>query len=218
MTGWSRKSAAFLAGASTALVGVPALSAAAAPFRPPSVPAVTVQLASSSNTSSTTAKTTTTARKKSAPAKPKAVEVGHSTFWECKALSTKVLVALSSLTLHVGTPLTINFVVRNTGTAPCHYVAPYADVAPGPTAAVLQAGPCGSIGFDVVAANKHNVWPGPAAFNCPALGFAQLEPGASVSGSGTWAENKPGSTAHVAAGRYTIVVDGHFRFPVRVVG
>jgi hypothetical protein len=202
------------------LFGLLALSATAtaATSPSPSVPAATVHLASSSGVSPSTAKTTRTARKKAAPAKAKAVEVGHSTFWECKAPSTRVLVALSSLTLHVGTPLTINFVVRNIGTTPCHYVAPYADVAPGPTAAILQAGPCGSVGFDVVGTGRHNVWPGPAAFNCPALGFAQLKPGASVSGSGTWAENKPGSAAHVAAGRYTIIVDGHFRFPVRVVG
>jgi hypothetical protein len=212
------KGAAFLAGGTTVLLGVLVMSVAATAAAPPPVPAVTVHLASSSGIRPSTAKTTTTVRKKAAPAKPKAVEVGHSTFWECKAPSTRVLVALSSLTLHVGTPLTINFVVRNIGTTPCHYVAPYADVAPGPTAAVLQAGPCGSIGFDVVGTGKHNVWPGPAAFNCPALGFAQLQPGASISGSGTWAENEPGSAAHVAAGRYTIVVDGHFRFPVRVVG
>ncbi len=52
-----------------------------------------------------------------------------------------------------------------------------------------------------------------SVFNCPALGFAQLQPGASVSGSGTWAENKPGSTAHVAAGHYTVVVGGHSASP-----
>jgi hypothetical protein len=216
MPGVRNTAAALVGGA--ALLGslvVPAPASAVVPSRlvatAPARHVVMVDLTSSKTT-------TTTARNKSAAAKPKTVQVGHSTFWECKTPSTKVLVALSSLTLRVGTPLTLNFVVRNTGTAACNYVAPYADVAPGPTASVLQAGPCGSIGFDVVAANKHNVWPGPAAFNCPALGFAQLQPGASVSGSGTWAENKPGSTAHVAPGRYTVVVDGHFRFPVRVVG
>jgi hypothetical protein len=91
-------------------------------------------------------------------------------------------------------------------------------VAPGPTSSALEAGPCGSIGFDVIGPGRRTVWPGPAAFECPALGFAQLAPGASVSGSGTWDENKPGSSAHVPAGRYTVVVDGRFRFPVRLLG
>ena len=142
------------------------------------------------------------------------MQVGHSTFWECKAKSTKVLVAVNSLTLRVGTPLTVNFVVRNTGTSACNYVAPYAECrarAPRPACSrPAHAAPSASRS-SVLA--KHNVWPGPAAFNCPALGFAQLQPGASVSGRGTWAENKPGSRTRVAAGRYTLVVDGHFRFP-----
>jgi hypothetical protein len=171
-----------------------------------------VDLASSSTT------TTSDAASKARPAKPKTVQVGHSTFWECKAKSTEMLVAVSALTVHVGTPLTINVTVRNTGSTPCNYVAPYAGVAPGPTVSALQAGPCGSVGFQVVGPREHSVWPGPAAFHCPALGFAQLQPGAAVSGSGTWAENKPGRTAHVPLGRYTLVVDGHFRFPIRVTG
>jgi hypothetical protein len=149
---------------------------------------------------------------------PKRVQIGHGTFWECRSRTTKFLVAVNSLTLHVGRPLTFNFTVRNTGSAACNYVAPYASVAPGPTSLTLEAGPCGSVGFEIVGSGKHTVSPGPAAFNCPALGFAQLQPGASVSGSGTWAENKPGSSAHVAPGRYTLVVDGHFRFPISLSG
>jgi hypothetical protein len=183
-------------------------AAGVAPIRP----AVAIDLASSS----TTVKTRTPS--KARPPEPKRVQVGQSVFWECKEKSTKVLVAVSSLTLHVGTPLTFNFTVRNTGSTPCNYVAPYASVAPGPTASTLQAGPCGSLGFQVVGPGKHTVWPGPAAYNCPALGFAQLQPGATVSGSGSWAENKPSSTAHVAPGRYTLVVDGHFRFAIRIFG
>ncbi len=171
-----------------------------------------IDLASSSTT------TKPASRSRARPAKPKTVEVGHSTFWECREKSTEVLVAVSALTLHVGTPLTVNFTVRNIGSTPCNYVAPYAGVTPGPTASALQAGPCGSIGFEVVGPGKHSLWPGPASFDCPALGFAQLQPGTAVSGSGTWAENKSGSTAHVAPGHYTLVVDGHFRFPIRVAG
>jgi hypothetical protein len=159
-----------------------------------------------------------TSGKTSATHAPKRVQIGHGAFWECRSSTTKLLVAVNSLTLHVGRPLTFNFTVRNTASTSCNYVAPYTSVAPGPTALTLEAGPCGSVGFEIVGPGKHTVWPGPALFHCPALGFAQLRPGASVSGSGTWAENKPGSSTHVAPGRYTLVVDGHFRFPIIVSG
>jgi hypothetical protein len=220
MVGGARITAVVLVGGLLVVLGptlttAPAGSAApadavngAAPVRP----AFALDFASSSTA------TTNVARTKARASKPKTVQIGHSTFWECSEKSTKVLVAVSSLTLHLGTPLAVNFTVRNTGSTPCNYVAPYAGVAPGPTATVLGAGPCGSLGFEVVGPGRHNVWPGPAAFDCPALGFAQLQPGASISGAGTWAENKPGSIAHVAPGRYTLVLDRHFRFPVRIEG
>jgi hypothetical protein len=166
----------------------------------------------------TSAAIVTSSVKPSGSDRPKLVQVGYATFWECPAKTTKILVAVNTLTLHSGSTLRMNFVVRNLSSKPCNYVAPFAGVAAAPTASVLSAGPCGSVAFDVVGPGRRNVWPGPAVFNCPALGYAQLQPGASVSGSGSWAGNKPNSKAHVATGRYTLVVNGHFRFPVRVVG
>jgi hypothetical protein len=151
------------------------------------------------------------------PATSKLVQVGHGTFWECNAKTTQILVGVNTLTLHPGSTLDIDFVVRNEAAAECNYVAPYAGAAPGPTSTALQAGPCGSIGYEVVGAHRKNVWPGPQAFNCPALGFAQLQPSATVSGSGTWNQDKPGSSHRVPAGSYTLVVDGHFDFPLHVV-
>jgi hypothetical protein len=53
--------------------------------------------------------------------------------------------------------------------------------------------------------------------NCPALGFAQLAAGATVSGTGTWNQDKPNSTHRVAPGSYILVVGGkRFTFPIRV--
>ena len=98
--------------------------------------------------------------------------------------TTTLLVVLSARTLHPGEPLDVSFTVRNGGTAPCNYTAPYAGVAPGPTATTLTAGPCGSLTFQVQDAHHHDVWPGNEVVNCPALGFAQLAPGATVSGTG----------------------------------
>ena len=153
---------------------------------------------------------------KTAPA-PKLVQVGHSTFWECKPKTTQILVGVNTLTLHSGATLDIDFVVRNEAAAECNYVAPYAGAAPGPTSTALQAGPCGSIGYEIVGAHRKNVWPGPQAFNCPALGFAELQPSATVSGAGSWNQDRPGSSQRVPTGTYTLVVDGHFDFPLHVV-
>jgi hypothetical protein len=162
------------------------------------------------------AKSTTTTSAKSPPTS-KLVQVGHGTFWECKPKTTQILVGVNTLTLHPGATLNIDFVVRNEAAAECNYVAPYAGAAPGPTSTALQAGPCGSIGYEIVGAHRKNVWPGPAAFNCPALGFAELQPSATVSGAGSWSQDRPGSTHRVPTGSYTLVVDGHFDFPLHVV-
>lgn len=96
---------------------------------------------------------------------------------------------------------------------------PHAGVAPGPTSTTLTAGPCGSVGYEIEDSHHHNIWPGVQVVNCPALGFAQLAPGATASGTGSWNQTKPNSTHRVPAGTYTLVVENkHFSFPLRVVG
>lgn len=160
------------------------------------------------------AKSTTTTHHSSAP---KLDALGHVKFWECSAKTTEMLVAVNTLTLHPGSTLGITFVVKNTGTASCNYTAPYAGAAPGPTSTTLQAGPCGSVGFEITTSRGREVWPGAQLVNCPALGFAQLAPGATVTGTGTWNVDKPNTTQRVAAGDYTLIVDNkHFKFPLRV--
>jgi hypothetical protein len=141
---------------------------------------------------------------------------GPVTFWECGPKTTKVLIGVNALTLHPGDTLHINFIVRNEGSKSCNYVAPYAGVAPGPTTSALQAGPCGSIGFEIVGAHGRNVWPGVQTFNCPALGFAQLQPNGTAVGSGTWDQSMPSGSRRVAPGHYTLVVGGHFAFALRL--
>jgi hypothetical protein len=159
-------------------------------------------------------RTSTTPRHSSAP---KLNALGAVKFWECPSKTTQMLVAVNTLTLHPGESLNIGFIVKNKGTGTCNYTAPYAGVAPGPTSTTLEAGPCGSIGFEIVNAHGHAVWPGPQLVNCPALGFAQLAPGASVSGLGSWNQDKPNTSQRVAPGNYTLIVDDrHFSFPLRV--
>ena len=151
-------------------------------------------------------------------AAPKLAEVGHATFWECPSKTTQLLVAVNTLTLHPGATLTISFTVRNGAATACNYTAPYAGAAPGPTATTLQAGPCGSVGFEIFGPHHTNVWPGVQVINCPALGFAQLPANGTVSGTGTWSQTKPNGTARVRAGSYTLVVENrHFSFPLRVL-
>jgi hypothetical protein len=148
---------------------------------------------------------------------PKLAQTGHAAFWDCSAKSTELLVVVNTLTLHPGTNLNVSFTVRNNGTTPCNYTAPYASVAPGPTSTTLTAGPCGSVGFEIQNSHHHNVWPGAEVVNCPALGFAQLAAGATVSGTGSWTQTEPNSTRRVPPGRYTLTVENkHFSFPLRV--
>jgi hypothetical protein len=150
---------------------------------------------------------------------PKLAEVGHVKFWECSSKTTQMLVAVNTLTLRPGQTLNIGFTVKNGGTSPCNYTAPYAGAAPGPTTTALQAGPCGSIGFEVESTRGHAVWPGSQIVNCPALGFAQLAPNATVTGTGTWNQDKPNTSQRVPAGTYNLIVaNKSFTFPLRVEG
>jgi hypothetical protein len=157
-----------------------------------------------------------TTHKTTAQSPPKLAQAGHGTFWECSAKSTGLLVGVNRLTLHPSQVLNLDFIAKNNGTTPCNYVAPYVSGGTGVVSTALQIGPCGSMGFTIEGQHHRNVWPGVAAFNCPALGFAQLQPGASVIGSGSWAQTSPNSLKRVRPGRYTIVVDGQFKFPLTI--
>jgi hypothetical protein len=160
-------------------------------------------------------KATTTTRHASAP---KLDAVGNVKFWECPSKTTRMLVAVNTLTLHPGSTLDFTFIIKNTGTKSCNYTAPYASIAPGPTSTTLQAGPCGSIGYEIATSRGRDVWPGPQLVNCPALGFAQLAPGATVSGTGTWNQDKPNTNERVSLGRYMLIVDNkQFSFPIQVL-
>jgi hypothetical protein len=82
-----------------------------------------------------------------------------------------------------------------------------------------MAGPCGSVDFEIIGSQHRAVWPGSEVINCPALGFAQLAPNGTVTGTGSWHQTRPNSTRRVPAGNYTLLVDaGHFSFPLRVTG
>jgi hypothetical protein len=157
-------------------------------------------------------------RKGTALAKtPKLAQTGYATFWDCPSKTTELLVVVNTLTLHPGATLNVSFTVRNGGTTSCNYTAPYAGVAPGPTSTSLTAGPCGSVGYEIQNSHHHNVWPGAQVVNCPALGFAQLAAGATVSGTGSWNQTEPNSTRRVPPGNYTLTVENkHFSFPLHV--
>jgi hypothetical protein len=158
------------------------------------------------------------ARKGDAPVKaPELAQIGDVAFWNCPAKKTQFLVVVNTLTLHPGQTLDVSFTVRNSGTTSCGYTAPYAGVTPGPTSTTLTAGPCGSVGFQIEDSHHHNVWPGSEVVNCPALGFAQLAAGATVSGTGSWRQTEPNSTHRVPTGNYTLTVENkHFNFSLRV--
>jgi hypothetical protein len=147
---------------------------------------------------------------------PALSQQGHGTFWECGSKTTALLVAVNRLTLHPGQALNMNFLAKNNGDQACNYVAPYAGSTTGTTAAALQIGPCGSMGFEVEATHHRNVWPGTLPFNCPALGFAQLQSEGVVTGSGSWNQMSAANAKRVSPGNYTLVLDGRYKFPLRI--
>jgi hypothetical protein len=148
---------------------------------------------------------------------PALAQSGHAAFWDCPAKTTDLLVAVNTLTLHSGATLHISFTVRNTGPSSCNYTAPYAATRPDSTSTTLTAGPCGSLGFQVQGARHRSVWPGAQVVNCPALGSAELAAGASVSGTGSWNQDRPNGTRRVAPGTYRLVIDStHFSFPLHI--
>lgn len=148
---------------------------------------------------------------------PKLVQAGHAAFWDCPAKTTDLSVVVNTLTLRPGATLEISFTVRNGGAVSCNYTAPYAGMVPGPTSTALTAGPCGSVAYEIENSQHRNVWPGTQVVNCPALGSAQLVPGATVSGTGSWNQSEPNGARRVPLGGYTLTVENqHFRFPLRV--
>src|SRR6185312_16738371 len=46
---------------------------------------------------------------------PKLDAVGNVKFWECPSKTTRMLVAVNTLTLHPGSTLDITFIIKNTG-------------------------------------------------------------------------------------------------------
>jgi hypothetical protein len=146
----------------------------------------------------------------------KLVVQGPITFWECPSKTTKVLIAVSSLKLHPGDQLKLNFIVRNAAAKPCGYVVPVAGSG-GATAATLGMGPCGAVGFEILGAHNRMVWPGVKPFNCPALTFAQLGTNAAVVGSGSWDQSNQSGTGRVAAGHYVLMVDDHYAFALTLL-
>jgi hypothetical protein len=147
----------------------------------------------------------------------KLAQLGHGSFWECPSGTTELLIGINRAVLHPGQVLDMNFIAKNNASIACNYVAPYAN-GPGRTvSSTLQIGPCGSIAFKIIGAHNREVWPGLVPFNCPALGFAEMLPGATVSGLGTWNQTLPNSTKRIPAGSYTLIIANDFSFPITVV-
>ncbi|HEY1829263.1 MAG TPA: hypothetical protein VGG38_03365 [Acidimicrobiales bacterium] len=152
---------------------------------------------------------------KAAAKKASRTQQGHLTFWECPAKTTEMLVGLNTLTLSPGQSLNMDFIVRNVGPTACGYVDPYAGAIPGPLASTLSIGQCGDVGFDVYTTRHHRLFPGSDTVPCPTLGAASLAPDGTVIGAGSWNQDLP-SGKRVAPGHYTLVVAGHFSFPLTV--
>jgi hypothetical protein len=178
--------------------------------------AAVLALTAASGTLAGTAGAATTHKKTHTTPKPKLALLAHRTFWECPQATTVVLVDVSTLTLHPGQNLSISFIVRNQAATSCNYVAPYASVGPGATTTSLAVGPCGSMHFVVYGPHHHDVYPGLEVFNCPALGPGALASNGTVEGSGTWSQTGSSGSARVAPGNYSLVVDGHFTFPLHL--
>jgi hypothetical protein len=146
----------------------------------------------------------------------KLAQLGKGAFWECPKSTTELLIGINKAVLHPGQVLDMDFIAKNSASTACNYVAPYANGPGGTVSSTLLIGPCGSIGFEILGAHNHEVWPGLVPFNCPALGFAELQPGASVSGLGTWNQTMPNSSKRMPPGSYTLVIGNDFSFPLTI--
>ena len=163
---------------------------------------------------SAAAKSTTTTTH---PSAPKLNVVGHVRFWECPSKSTEMLVDREHPHAAPRVHADAHLPRQEPGPSSCNYTAPYASVAPGPTSTALEAGPCGSIGFEIETSHGHEVWPGPQSSTARPWASPSSPPAPRSRARASWNQDKPNSTQRVAPGVYKVVVDNkHFTFPLHV--
>jgi hypothetical protein len=77
-------------------------------------------------------------------------------------------------------------------------------------------GPCGAISLQVYQRGGAPIWPGPIAYNCPAISATNLAPGATFTASGTWPKAivTRSSSSRAPPGTYRVVVDQAISFTI----
>lgn len=146
------------------------------------------------------------------------VQQGHAAFGTCPASAVHMKVTLLNPVVRRGVAVQVVAAVHNVGGAPCRYSSSGPIVSHGPTP-VSTMGPCGSMTLAVYRPAHHEIWPGSVAYSCPMLVSAALSPARTVAVTGQWAQElgpHSGLPPIPPTGKYQLVVDGHFRFTVRI--
>jgi hypothetical protein len=137
----------------------------------------------------------------------------HAPFGNCAAKDITMLLSVPRLTFTAHQTVTIDAIVTNTGPTACGFsgfgpIPSAVSVAstPLPTQSI---GPCGSMELQFDNAQGVDIWPGHAAFSCPAGFEYQLLPGTHLRAVGSWGQGLM-FPLHGAApkGNYRLLVDG----------
>ncbi len=134
---------------------------------------------------------------------------GHAAFGDCPATAIEAQIAVASGGRSSPRGVTIRATVRDIGTGTCIFDGEM------PSQGAQPIGPCGVLAVEVLNDHGTDVWPGRAAYNCPAEFSQSLVPGGSVEAVGSWNGVTP-SGRPLPAGHYRLVVAQRFRFAVTV--
>jgi hypothetical protein len=148
-----------------------------------------------------------------------AVQRGPAPFGDCPASAVHMTVTLLDTVVPPGRAVQVVAVVKNMGASACHYqsTGPITRTA---SPSTTYMGPCGAMALAVYRPARHAVWPGAVSYSCPLLLSTALPAAGTITVRGTWNQQviarRGPSPVRAPAGAYRVVVDGRFRFTVRI--
>jgi hypothetical protein len=143
-----------------------------------------------------------------ARARPALVRSASIPFGNCPAKDVVMRVTIARFTYRASQPVNVVAVVRNASTHPCTYG--------GNVDRIQIIGPCGALSLQVFDGAGVDIWPGPVAYSCPAIGAVALAAKGEVRASGSWPKLVVTRSATSAAplGTYRLVIDRRVSFTI----
>jgi hypothetical protein len=148
-----------------------------------------------------------------APGSGFVVRSGHVSYESCRASEVTLTVSVARGAFVPGQLVRYLVVLRNTSSHSC--TAPGAGLLHGPLPFVL--GPCSPISVRIANGRGMDVYPRDAPLSCPAILGPPIPPHHAISSVGTWDQRSAvGAGQQQPPGRYTLIVGGTVRVPVRL--